>query len=99
MRYTQISGRKFGLLELMLYVCLHKVTEMKKVIYIAVVAVGFFAVSCTKENIRPCTTNVEETPIWRGATTPDSDDNGSTGTGSITDPNSDPDESNRKKPK
>ncbi|MEY3237979.1 MAG: hypothetical protein RI883_2080 [Bacteroidota bacterium] len=72
---------------------------MKKVIYITVVAIGFFTVSCTKEIIHPCTVNVEETPVWRNATTPVSEDNGSIGTEGITDPNSDPDESSRKKPK
>ncbi len=74
---------------------------MKKVIYIAVVAVGFFAVSCTKENIRPCTHNSDESPVWRTVITHGSDENTSTGTGtgsgSITDPNSDPDESSRKR--
>lgn len=70
---------------------------MKKVIYIAVVAVGFFAVSCTKENIRPCTQNSDETPVWRSGSTLNSDDNSSTGVGGITDPNSDPDESTRRK--
>ncbi len=74
---------------------------MKKVIYIAIVAVGFFAVSCTKQNIRPFTQNSEETPVWRTGTTHVSDENTSSGSGagsgSITDPNNDPDESSRKR--
>ena len=74
---------------------------MKKVIYIAIVAVGFLAVSCTKENIRPCTDKSDQTPVWRTVTTHVSDDNTSAGSGvgsgSITDPNSDPDENSRKR--
>jgi hypothetical protein len=69
---------------------------MKKVIYIAVVAVGFFAVSCTKENIRPCTNNSDDTPVWRSGSAPEGE-NTSTGSGAITDPNSDPDENSRKR--
>jgi hypothetical protein len=70
---------------------------MKKVIYIAVVAVGFFAVSCTKENIRPCTNNSNsDIPVWSSRSGDGIDDE--TGdVGGITDPNSDPDEVKRKK--
>jgi hypothetical protein len=70
---------------------------MKKVIYIAFVAVGFFAVSCTKERIQPCTQNSGDAPVWRSASTGDDTEGDGTGNGSITDPNNDPDESSRKK--
>lgn len=70
---------------------------MKKVIYIAFVAVGFFAVSCTKEKIQPCSQSAGDAPVWRASSTGDDSDGESTGGGSITDPNNDPDESSRKK--
>lgn len=79
----------------------NKETEMKKVIYIAIVAVGFFAVSCTKENRVPCTQNSDETPVWKSVTAPDVDDSEDASTdiepGDITDPNADPDENPKKK--
>ena len=70
---------------------------MKKVIYLAVVAVGFFAVSCTKENIRPCMNNSNsDIPVWSSKSNEVIDDE-SGDAGGITDPNSDPDETKRKK--
>lgn len=70
---------------------------MKKVIYIALVTVGLLAVSCSKENIRPCAQNSGDAPVWRSSSTGVTTDGGSTGGGSITDPNNDPDENSRKK--
>jgi len=70
---------------------------MKKGIYIVVVAVGFFAVSCTKENIRPCMNNSNsDIPVWSSKSNEGIDDE-SGDAGGITDPNSDPDETKRKK--
>lgn len=79
----------------------NKETEMKNVIYIAIVAVGFFAVSCTKENRVPCTQISDDAPVWRSLTAPDVDESEDTSTdtepGDITDPNADPDENPKKK--
>lgn len=71
---------------------------MKRVIHIAFVIVGLLVVSCSKENIRPVSTENEVVPEWRSASAPDLD-NGSTpnGPGSITDPNNDDDGGKRKK--
>ena len=68
---------------------------MKRVVYIAFVAVGMFAVSCSKENIRP-NGPVQELPSWRSSMQ-DSDNTGSSSEGTITDPNNDKDESSRRK--
>jgi hypothetical protein len=78
----------------------NKESEMKKVIYIAFVAVGFFAVSCTKENRVPCAQISDDAPLWKSATAPDVDDSedaSETEPGDITDPNADPDENPKKK--
>jgi len=81
----------------MFYVCYNIDAEMKKVIYIAVVAVGFLAVSCSKERIQPCTQNSGDAPVWRSTSAGGTADGGGSIGGAITDPNNDPDESSRKK--
>lgn len=60
--------------------------------------VGLLAVSCSKENIRPISTENEETPVWRSSSTTENG-NGSnpSGPGSITDPNNDEDGGKRKR--
>lgn len=68
---------------------------MKKVIYIAFVLVGLMAVSCSKESIQPNKATAEEIPVWKSSGSVS--DNTSTGDGAITDPNSDRDESSRKR--
>jgi len=76
---------------------------MKKVLYIAFVAVGFLAVSCSKENIVPnsnCGDCDSEVPVWRCGSedeTTDEDTDVDEDDGSITDPNNDRDENSRKK--
>lgn len=69
---------------------------MKKIIYIAFVAVGLVAVSCSKETIRPISKTGEEVPVWKtaGASTDDTDTDDD---GTITDPNNDRDEGSRKR--
>lgn len=69
---------------------------MKRVVYIAFVAVGMLAVSCSKENIQP---NGEKSgvPVWRSATDGSIDDDGVLGDGTITDPNNDRDENSRRR--
>lgn len=68
---------------------------MKRFIYIAIVAVGFLAVSCSKETIKPTAQNEQEVPVWKAASDGTSDDGNTTG--GITDPNNDKDESSKKK--
>lgn len=70
---------------------------MKRFIYIAVVAVGFLAVSCSKETIKPTVQNDQEVPVWKAASSDPSNDGDTNGTGEITDPNNDKDESSKKK--
>ncbi len=79
---------------------------MKKVIYIALVGAGLFTVSCSKQNIKPNTSDeATALPVWRsaapGATTATDENSGDGGVltsdGAITDPNSDKDENARKK--
>lgn len=78
-----------------------KITEMKKFIYISIIAVGLLAVSsCSKENIQPIPQNeTSEIPVWKSASS-----NGSTlggdasgDDGNITDPNNDKDENSKRK--
>lgn len=68
---------------------------MKRFIYIAVVAVGFLAVSCSKETIKPTAQNDQDVPVWKSASDGNSDNDNSGG--GITDPNNDKDESSKKK--
>lgn len=74
---------------------------MKKVIYIALVGAGLFAVSCSKQNIKPNSEETTALPVWKSApsstTEESSDDDVITTEGAITDPNSDKDENTRKK--
>jgi hypothetical protein len=74
---------------------------MKKVIYIALVGVGLFTVSCSKQNIKPNSEETTALPVWKSAasstTEESSDDDVITTEGAITDPNSDKDENTRKK--
>jgi hypothetical protein len=69
---------------------------MKRVIYIAFVAVGLMAVSCGKEKIQPNADGTSEVPVWR-ATSDDSTDGAIVDDGSITDPNNDRDENSRRR--
>jgi hypothetical protein len=76
---------------------------MKKVIYIAFVAVSLLTVSCSKENIAPNPNfgdGTSDVPVWRCGSEDDSteeDTDESEDDGNITDPNNDRDESSRKK--
>jgi len=70
---------------------------MKRFIYIAIVAVGFLAVSCSKETIKPTAQNEQEVPVWKSASSGPSNGGNTTSGGGITDPNNDKDESSRKK--
>lgn len=70
---------------------------MKRIIYISLVAVGFLMVSCTKEKFQPCTKNTEEAPVWRASSAGDVETDTGVGTGTIIDPNNDPDENSRRR--
>lgn len=71
---------------------------MKRVIYIAFVAVGLLAVSCSKENIRPNRAGSSELPVWRSTSGDGSIGDGViTDDGAITDPNNDRDENSRRR--
>jgi hypothetical protein len=71
---------------------------MKRVIYIAFVMVGLLVVSCSKENIRPVSTERQEAPIWRSSSSaPETGGVVAPGPGSITDPNNDDETGKRKR--
>jgi hypothetical protein len=71
---------------------------MKRVIYIGLVAIGFFAVSCSKQTVKPASENSNQIPTWKTTSTDFSGVNStSAGNGGITDPNNDKDENTRKK--
>lgn len=57
---------------------------MKRFIYIAIVAVGFLAVSCGKETIKPTAQNGQEVPVWRSASDDGDSDDGTSDGGSLT---------------
>lgn len=69
---------------------------MKRLIYIAIVAVGFLAVSCSKETIRPTAQNTEQVPVWKSGSSEGTPLDDTSGAGGITDPNNDKDESRKK---
>lgn len=74
---------------------------MKKSIYIGLLLMGLFVVSCAKEDIRPNAVN-NEVPVWGAFEKGDDDiidDEDDPGDGGgITDPNNDPDGNSKKKP-
>ena len=71
---------------------------MKRVIYISLVTIGFFAVSCSKQAVQPASENSNQIPTWKTTSTDFSVVNStSDGGGGITDPNNDKDENTRKK--
>jgi len=71
---------------------------MKRIIYIGLVTIGFFAVSCSKQKIQPAVENSNQIPTLKTTSTNFSIlNNTSDGTGGITDPNNDKDENTRKK--
>jgi hypothetical protein len=71
---------------------------MKRVIYIGLVLIGFFTVSCSKQTVQPASENLNQIPTWKTTSTDFSVLNGtSDGNGGITDPNNDKDENTRKK--
>lgn len=70
---------------------------MKRIVYIAFVAVGLLAVSCSKENIRPNRESSSELPVWRSTTGGSIDGDVITDDGTITDPNNDRDENSRRR--
>lgn len=70
---------------------------MKRVIYIAFVVVGLLAVSCSKETIRPVSTENEEIPTWKSTSSNPGNENVPSGPGTITDPNNDEDSGKRKR--
>lgn len=71
---------------------------MKRVIYIGLVSIGFFAVSCSKQIVKPASENLNQIPTWKTTSTNFSEANSSTnGDGEITDPNNDKDENTRRK--
>ena len=70
---------------------------MKRVVYIAFVAVGILAVSCSKENIQPNNGKSGAIPVWMSTTDGSIDDDGVSGDGAITDPNNDRDENSRRR--
>lgn len=67
---------------------------MKKFAYLFVVAILFLGVSCTKERIEPSTNIASDAPVWKSGEVEiivvDE-------TGTITDPNNDPDENPRRR--
>ena len=71
---------------------------MKRIMYISFILAGMTMVSCSKEQIRPTADSTGEVPVWKSSKSSTDDSNSTTGgTGTITDPNNDKDESTRRK--
>ncbi len=77
---------------------LGKVLRMKKIIYIAVAFFAFGMTSCDKQDIQPNGNNPSQEPVWRSSSADHFDEGGGSEGGGITDPNTDPDGDEKKKP-
>jgi hypothetical protein len=71
---------------------------MKRIAYISFILAGLAVMSCSKQAIHPIADSDQEVPVWKSSKNGVDDViNPGGGTGTITDPNNDKDESSRRK--